>query len=880
MKEKTISQTVNPVDRITGIGISLDAEVPQLAYWDGTPSKGTAKKISLCDGNPLLPPSAMLPRLRGEPIRADFNWPCHPRGSGQPWPPEAIINEHNGSGRFPLAYAWTMLADPGQSCKERWFWDHEGISNSSKPTEAIASVTTSILDHANLPDNTAVLIIPNHCNSTTQQEIIDFSQRCGSKIRLLWRPVAAAKAWCEHCHDKLLEIGGENDQAIGKVISLHCGFDCLDVTVLPIVLRYTTRGVAYFLPARDRPLGNPLCGFGIKIIEKLASEFISKSAGDADLNQLWNLMWSTPWMPLAMDILRSTENSGSYIERLRQQGFSPDLPQFIHRSFSNVYEGLARQGDSPLGKLTDMIPVFPDVQTVMEWITNRLKPLIQEQNNILGAVFTGPMADVLFRDKTIAERWFDKTKLSIGNVLCEGRELPHGILAQMAAKHSMRLSRGLPTYLDTLPRIKLVVTKMGEPVWEDLLKDDDTYVDGGKTWIRSEVGKGQMAVMAGREDIPIDLHHEEYSTVRTVTSRLPEAPKDQSPVSLNVSITPAQGNAQVEVIPDSKELFGRRRVMVDWGTMKDTEKAPKEWLDEIPRICPPVVIRFQSKDRYNALVWHFEQFLSTTPRSKTLVTYLHDINKRLQQKDPSLWQDNHYAFGSEGKALFDNEVVENMTEFLVEILKQKNTTVDLKNNTIRVLANMFTPDPNFQEILSSEIEDIEYENDTRPLLMAIGRCLRDSESIGEFGKAFFRRLRETHDLVNDWLRAFSEVIKYRQSALQQISSDLCIVITKHLLEIFEDNINPPENFHPLIFRHSCVGIVYLLRRRIYENDYLPPDSFLAQKAKQLFTRTKDLAKNGKIKLPGGMVNLQVELQNLIDYIDRRGRGVIVIAAID
>ena len=39
-------------------------------------------------------------------------------------------------------------------------------------------------------------------------------------------------------------------------------------------------------------------------------------------------------------------------------------------------------------------------------------------------------------------------------------------------------------------------------------------------------------------------------------------------------------------------------------------------------------------------------------------------------------------------------------------------------------------------------------------------------------------------------------------------------------------------------------------------------------------------KKGLIRIPGGIVNLQVELQTLIDYIDRRGRGAIAMASMD
>jgi hypothetical protein len=134
--------------------------------------------------------------------------------------------------------------------------------------------------------------------------------------------------------------------------------------------------------------------------------------------------------------------------------------------------------------------------------------------------------------------------------------------------------------------------------------------------------------------------------------------------------------------------------------------------------------------------------------------------------------------------------------------------------------------------------------------------------------------------VNNWLRALSEVIKYRDGATQAITGDLCLALTKHLLDIFDASFNPADNFQPMVFRHSCVAVVYLLRRRVYENNYFDPEHPLARRAKKLFSLAQASDRKGLIRIPGGMVDLQKELQTLIDYIDRRGRGAIAMASMD
>ena len=192
---------------------------------------------------------------------------------------------------------------------------------------------------------------------------------------------------------------------------------------------------------------------------------------------------------------------------------------------------------------------------------------------------------------------------------------------------------------------------------------------------------------------------------------------------------------------------------------------------------------------------------------------------------------------------------------------------------------MYSPNTEFQSILTGLVYS-KWEYETWQLL-AIGRCLRDPETIGEFCRAVLERLQESLDDTSNWLRAFSEVIKYREEALHHTPSDLCLSITKYLTEKFEACIaHEGAEFKPWVFTYTCVGIVYLLRRRVYDNDFLDPNLPLAKRIKSDARRAKKLAREGKITLLGGMIDLQAELQKLIDYIDRRGRGAIVMATLD
>ena len=86
------------------LGLGLDDLIPS-AYCITKDSS----IVNQLDKRKLLPPSVLLPCLRGEPLRADIEQPTHIRGTGRSWPPESRITKDIAL-RYPLPYAWSMLS--------------------------------------------------------------------------------------------------------------------------------------------------------------------------------------------------------------------------------------------------------------------------------------------------------------------------------------------------------------------------------------------------------------------------------------------------------------------------------------------------------------------------------------------------------------------------------------------------------------------------------------------------------------------------------------------------------------------------------------------------------------------------------------------------
>jgi hypothetical protein len=69
----------------------------------------------------------------------------------------------------------------------------------------------------------------------------------------------------------------------------------------------------------------------------------------------------------------------------------------------------------------------------------------------------------------------------------------------------------------------------------------------------------------------------------------------------------------------------------------------------------------------------------------------------------------------------------------------------------------------------------------------------------------------------------------------------------------------------------------MLRRRMFDLDFLDPELELATQAKELFRTAIDRYKQRRLRPLGGSVDLPAALQQMINYIDRKGSGDILMA---
>ena len=366
--------------------------------------------------------------------------------------------------------------------------------------------------------------------------------------------------------------------------------------------------------------------------------------------------------------------------------------------------------------------------------------------------------------------------------------------------------------------------------------------------------------------------------------------QDRVSVSLTVSIAPAQGNAQVEIVPDEQNALGPTRVFVDWRRMQDTEATPEEWLEGIERICPPVVRRVHSHYCWRQVLPYVREETKSGYWEEWRLDRIHGLLRRRDTDRPY-----GYAVSSDGTVSVDQELLDSYTSRLTEALISSTEEDWVEKYAFRILAWTFAANRRLERYLlrlaQTDGEELIGRGHLAPsVLPAIGCCIRDPKTVAEFTRALNRRLAHSHSGCMHWLKGMSLVLKYREHATRDMTTGLCEKLLDHLLAILSDMLQEVvrsrsrstqlSKFRPYIFRYASLCVVYVLRKRAYDDAFLPPTSPRATEAKRIFREALDLARKGRIYFLGGEVDQVAELRKFIKYIDREGHGPLASAELD
>jgi hypothetical protein len=817
------------------VGVSADGLWIQYAHsLAGTDGWQVATR-QLGGGN-SIPNAILLPKVEGEPYRFDLGITSHPRGCGFNWPTEAIVDSDIGSGRLPIGCILNRI-ESGNNVV--WKYGHE---QNHTCTDALASAIAQVYTGH---EGALVFVIPNSWNVGLQQSFLDAFQKENLKCKLLWRPVAASLEWSSHFQNHFSTLVHTKGTTIGKLLSVYVGYGEFEVTELDLVVWENRTEQKVVVPGRGRPHKQErIPSFGFRqIIHKLSSEIgpnRNPLFEDYDrLGHVWNKLWCSRDLERFLASFR--------FQKLNSVKMPDDLEKNICQ--------------------TPQIHSF-ELQATLQQLRSSIR------REYAGIVISGPLANCSFDDASQIGNWvLNNLNTRSDLMLVEGQDVDKGLLARGAFRFAHRLEQGLPTYLDTLPRLEMVILEKGEPTWIDLLEREQKWVEGGREWRRPERVQN-LSIAPSSIDLKLAIAHEDFEHVREVVTKLPHSTKETEKVSLSVVMTPAQGNARIEIHPEDGALFGNRRVFMDWKHMTaflsvdDMPTSKDGYLNAYPRIFPELLPRVSSASKIRSVegvLFEIMDLMRKGGHPKVVNQRIRSARGLLREKDQKMYPQDATAFDSEGNCASSFKLKEFMDVAWPYFQKHQ------PNEFVRAIAYTHVDHAAFHKLLIANLQSWGILEDH---VVAAGKCLRSPDQVATFIRVFEEQYNK--GLVSQvWWKALSEILRFRGNALQNVSSNDCLALVRMAGKVFMKEKKKGEGREA--FRLACLVIVYTLRRRAFDDSFLAPESDLAISIKNEFREARAHAKAGILQLMGGSINLPQQLQLIIDYIDRKGKGQLLIS---
>jgi hypothetical protein len=779
-----------------------------------------------------IPASVLIGWAIGEPARFDCWLPPHPRGTGSNWPLDAIVNGKQGSGRFPLAAAWT-----GRHYELPWRWKPDSECRQLDSLDAICLGISQIAKmHAHKA--TSAIVIPNDFKQREQQRLLDSCSAAGVSASLIWLPVAAVLAWLEELRDKLPNAGSQSDKRL-SVLVVHADWGIIRCSILNLVVSPKEFGLRW-IPARRRP--------AVSDWETVGFGWDSVAGCNADD---------------APDIWRSI--------------FGGDDRKSPSISVAN-------------SNLLQQIAGWSVDQSRPEEVDTKLAAYIEKSHPLTGALFVGDFARKVSCGPKVA-RAVSCCATRVADGL-EGEDL----LALGALIFAQARLKGQTSYLDTLPNLELFVDRGTHYDWLRLLGDEDQFVSGGKPWELPNPIEG-LAVRRGASSIKLVVAHDEYKGVREIQIALERAAEVDLGAKLGVSATPAQGNARLLLTTFATSGCPSRTILANWDRMERLfEKDGTTPLDKKnfelsrPKAFPNLRPRAADPSRWCTFAYRARKLLAEVKDAGQLSSNSITLGPLL---DSTRITSGCSAVSSEGCAPPGGEqgLVDKISSLLFDYLK-KQTYLNQRNriqcDAVKTLAFMSVSLDGLDKWIS---DSIGYSgNIDEPVCMIAGCCIRTPE----VAELFVRRLlahipvSNRRRLLNYQMQALGRLLSQRQDIMSKFHEIQVYQLIEECLKVFRDEIER-DNL-AWLFEHSGLVVVYTLRYRIYQPEFLDPVSNLAIQAKEQFeiaiqklsqrlSRSARMFGNNSLS-PERIRRLTSALQQLIDYIDKRGEGDILLALED
>lgn len=751
-------------------------------------------------------PSTILPLKRKEALIAGAASTEHRRGKGLLWPPESQVpvlgKRENGSGRVPLAAVFETLSKAetewGKLGDSTISWIPEGTHKVG--VQAAKLIAVQVSDAANDIPHVG-LVVGDSLGVAGQEAII---KACFDKPTILLVPktVAVSLAWCraQKPRDFLSII---REKYLGHLMVFDLALGSWSIAKIPISMEIHN----------EEPYLTPVH------IPKLKK------------NRMRTTGWSILFSELAsIDMPGLDENLWDDLSagRLNLSIVSP-------RRFSGVEDQL--DSLQPLWGNCDLDDALLEIDSVIQALS-----VNSEHGKCLGVIISGPLSTVRVAGKKLA----DIISCRLGDVQFIANDAKSAAAGAAHAAHG--LANNKPTWLEMVEPLEIHGIKKNkkgdyEAAWLELLKE--VKIGAGLEY-RSPNPIGGLALKAGQVHIQSILRRRNENgewDYRKVDSTRGKTARENIPLLINVTARPGQGFAKIQIESKEADLF---ECYLNWQEMEKCDQPIAPKLAYIPN----VVTLLESPELWKNCVSPLEdlvKILWKTRDEDLIVAAAKAANSKLNRVIPSYVYklyynpqiaeniyDNYTPLGRNASADASGriKIINELEEVTLSLLKSNFFQVRTTQWLIKIMAWRYLGCP--KEIVRNCLDTVcKRHSAPKPAeLLVAGLCLNSSADFELFYRSFNRKVLQSTS-PNNWLKALRDIVKYNDDALCAVQSEQMRLLFKNTLQRFEIAL---VNHKPLIAQNAIEALVFLLKGRRYNPDFVSPNTEEYDLAQRLAVR--------------------------------------------
>jgi len=786
---------------------------------------------------------------------------------GYAWPPEARFEPDNGLRRLPISIAWHLLI---AASDRRILW-RAGEGESIPLANVIADHVMSFLPEG---IHDIVLAIPNDLHEFGQQALISALKRRGCKPTLLWRPVAAAISWCNRLPAVEANAMIEKDDSL---IVIHLGADNFEF--VPLKLRKIERnGIKYVVPLRTRPRQRKSYG-GIFVLSSAAEVLIEKLCGNKDYVAIWQAFALFPELwKMAKGETEYNENNERFIqtkkiwERWKPHKYLYDALQDAQLKSEWLEELISKCSDIDLSK------TLPEEKNLTEYVRESIQSALKQcHGDVVGAIITGDLEylpangsqslkHIIFEE--LEEIGLEYINLSepAGNYIFYPEKTNIDLIAEGCLIYYDRISKNLPTYFDTLPKLDMRARVLGKTQWCSLVEDD--VIEGGETYKNPSPPK--FAVKPGQKEIEFFLMREDSDKIRKLPFSLLHPAPSQIGLNLKVQMRPAQGFASVEVIPSEAKVFGAEHLYLDWSRMEPS-KLPKEGIG-----LPPTFRVKTHPNVYFAVKSKLEDYLQTNINDHNYGQVILQLKDEISRARSVLWDngdntgyrivnENGNLPGGIDTTLLSN-VISKVDNEIGNFLARQMTGRNSQNfkYLIQISTWLFAGAPENCCVYLRRMLKSKDVNAPVNVVHGAGRSFFQNENIKLFFDIAVDRIKDNSLGTNNWVLAISRILQHRDDAPKCLKRDQALFLAKFACDRMNSQLRQCNIKQ--IFKNSAHLFLFLLRWRTIGDFLVEGKEYeLGQQAKSILENAAELT---------GNIQIEGILKEIAKYIEYEGDTII------